>query len=282
MHEATGVVTWSAYNINRSQGSERTRAQAPERFRSFRARGNHRRRCVAAKPLSRATANQVLARLHRKRWLKRIRRGVYSVVPLASSTSDPVTEDAWPLAMKLFAPCFISGWSAAEHWDLTEQIYNAIAVVTTRPQRHAEQTLGGVSFRTRAIPERRFFGQKRIWFGSQHVDVADPHRLVIDILDDPSFGGGGRQTIDVVRAYWKSKHADADLLLRYAQRYGRGTVFKRLGFIAEQFGRVNSAWIESCRKGMTSGISSLDPGGPAKGRIASRWSLRINMPVDEL
>jgi len=41
-------------------------------------------------------------------------------VPLESRTADVPLEDPWLIAERLFAPCYIGGWSAAEYLDLTE------------------------------------------------------------------------------------------------------------------------------------------------------------------
>jgi len=235
---------------------------------------------ISVHPVPRDVANQILSRLCRKGWLHRVKRGLYVPVPLGASDPEHAIEDAWPLAMSLFAPCFISGWSAAEHWDLTEQIFNSIAVITQRPQRRSTQSFSGISFRTRTVLPERFFGMKRAWFGSRAIDVADPHRLVIDILESPEIGGGGRHTVDVVRAYWASAHADATTVLEYATRYHRGTVFKRLGFLAESFADVTEEWLDSCQKGISAGTSKLDPAGSDSGPIVSRWNLRINVPLD--
>jgi predicted transcriptional regulator of viral defense system len=234
-----------------------------------------------AQPMSRQTAYQVISRLHRKGWLRRVKRGVYAVVPVEARTPHPPIEAAWPLAMRLFAPCYIAGWSAAEHWGLTEQIFNSVSVVTGRPQRRGTQVLAGITFRTKAIPADRIFGTTTLWFGSNPVDVADPHRLLIDILDSPELGGGGRHTLDIVREYWRSSHHSPETLMAYAKRYARGTVFKRLGFAAESFGDVGEAWLEECARHVTAGISQLDPAGAKSGRIVSRWRLRINLPVPE-
>ncbi|MBF0431390.1 MAG: type IV toxin-antitoxin system AbiEi family antitoxin domain-containing protein [Fibrobacteria bacterium] len=76
----------------------------------------------------RATANQILRRLKRKGWLQRLKYGAYAIVPLSATTSAPAIENAWALAMDVFKPAYISGWSAAEHWDLTEQIFNTVSV----------------------------------------------------------------------------------------------------------------------------------------------------------
>lgn len=230
-------------------------------------------------PLSQPHANKVLSRLASKGWLVRVGRGLYSVVRLG--TPEASVEDPLVLAMSLFSPCYISGWTAAEHWDLTEQIFNSIAVVTTRPQRARERTVAGVRFVCRVADESKMFGAARVWSGSHRVDIADPHRLIIDILAAPELGGGGRHTLDVVRAYFNSKHCDPDKLIGYAERYGKGVVFKRLGFCAEQLGKVPPEWLERCREQVSAGVSLLDPGGPKRGRIVSRWGLRLNMPLGD-
>lgn len=233
-------------------------------------------------PVSRKAANLLLSRLHRKGWLRRLKRGVYGRVPLESETTQPAVEDAWLLAMELFAPCYISGWSAAEHWDLTEQIFNSISLVTGHPQRASSQKIAGVHFKTRSITPERIFGTKRIWIGSKTAELADRHRLVIDILDAPEFGGGCRHTLDVVDEYWKSGHHDAQKLLGYALRYDRGAVLKRMGFSAERAGVVSSEWLNEVELNLTKGVIRLDPQGARDGRLNRRWRVKVNLPLEEV
>lgn len=231
-------------------------------------------------PVNRKAANLLLSRLHQKGWLRRLRRGVYAVVPLESETTDPAIEDVWPLAMELFAPCYISGWSAAEHWDLTEQIFNSVSLVTGSPQRSSSQTIAAVKFKTRSIAPERIFGTSRIWLGSRAVEVADPHRLIVDVLDAPDFGGGCRHTMDVVSAYWKSEHHDAKTLLEYALRYERGAVLKRMGFSAERAGVASRNWLDEVESNLTKGVIRLDPKSGIDGRLDRRWRVRVNMPLE--
>jgi predicted transcriptional regulator of viral defense system len=229
----------------------------------------------------RPAANLALSRLARKGWLTRLRRGVYAVVPLSSRTTAPVVEDPLAVAMHLFAPCYVSGWTAAEHWGLTEQVSNVVVVYSARPQRRAIQCIGGVTYRVRHIRPTTIFGIAQIWSGTVAVQIATIHRTLIDVLDAPDMGGGGRQTLDIARAYWTKSSADPDELLQLARRLGRGVVFKRLGFTAERFGRVDSRWLDQCRVGVSSGVSLLDPAGPRRGPTLGRWRLRINVPIDD-
>jgi predicted transcriptional regulator of viral defense system len=228
---------------------------------------------------SRKAANVVLSRLHQKGWLRRLERGSYALVPLESATTRPAIEDAWSLAMELFAPCYISGWSAAEHWSLTEQVFQSIAVVTGHPQRSSSRTIAGLRFRVRAIAPARIFGTSSVWVGSNSVAVADPHRLLIDVLDSPELGGGGVHTMEIVDAYWKSSHHDAQKLLKYALRYGRGAVLKRLGFSAERAGVVSGDWLDLVEGRLSQGIIRLDPKSGNLGALSRRWRLRVNIPL---
>ena len=235
---------------------------------------------MAIHPCKRETANRILGRMTQKGWLQRLKHGVYAVVPLSSSIPEPIVEETLALAMDIFRPAFISGWSAAEHWSLTEQIFNSISVVTMIKQRKTTHMIGNVRFRTRTLSKEKFFGQKTVWQGSKAISIADPSRMIIDILDLPRFGGGGRHTLDIVNQYWHSEKCDQNLLLEYALRYKRGTIFKRLGFLAEKLNApVSEEWYETCRKNLSKGISYLDPDGPEKGRIVSKWNLCINIPL---
>ncbi|RLJ09744.1 MAG: hypothetical protein DRP15_02615 [Candidatus Aenigmatarchaeota archaeon] len=232
--------------------------------------------------LNRSLANKILSRLEKKGWLQRTKRGIYIFVPIDSITLDTIPEDPWALAMDLFKPCYISGWSAAEYWELTEQIFNTTIVYTVQTQRKGIQKIANITYRTHRIPEKEFFGTKRIWRNNVPVIIADLHRTVIDILDSPEFGGGGRHSLDVVRAYWESEKADLNRLYEYARKLNRGVIFKRLGFTAEIFGKIPEPWLEKCREHLSAGISNFDPSGPKQGKIINRWRLRINLPLEEM
>lgn len=232
--------------------------------------------------LARGAANLVLSRLARKGWLRRLRRGLYTVIPLSSRFDRLAIADPLAAAMKLFEPCYISGWTAAEHWDLTEQVHNAVVVFSAKPQRRSVQTVAGVNYRVRRIKPSAIFGTTRLWSGTVPVEMADIHRTVIDILDAPTVGGGGRQMIDIVRAYWAKPGADPKALSNMAESLGRGALFKRLGFTTEKFGKADERWLRAFRDHLSTGVSLLDPAGPARGPIVTRWRLRINIPITAL
>ena len=105
--------------------------------------------------VSRTEAAKTLARWAKQGWLQRVGTGAYVPVGLAMTGSGQVVEDAWVLVPTLFGPAYIGGRSAAEYWDLTEQIFRDIVVFTARPIRARVRKSGGAEFTLRRIPEER-------------------------------------------------------------------------------------------------------------------------------
>ena len=80
--------------------------------------------------IARTEAAKLLSRWMKQGWLRRVGSGAYAPVSLDALESIHVLDDPWILVPALFNPAYIGGRSAAEHWDLTEQIFRDIVVMT--------------------------------------------------------------------------------------------------------------------------------------------------------
>src|SRR3990172_11598707 len=139
------------------------------------------------------TAAARLTRYHRRGWLRRVRRGLYLVLPLEAEPRGAVTvEDPWILARELFAPCYIGGWSAAEHWQLTEQMFRSVFVVSSANVRGRESRLLGVEFRVARTAESRVARADSVWRGREKVLVSGRELTLADALASPAWIGGVR------------------------------------------------------------------------------------------
>src|SRR5712691_13331729 len=103
------------------------------------------------------TAGRLLVYLAKRGWLSRVRRGLYVAVPLDARRSGEWVEDPWVVAQRVFNPCYVGGWSALEHWDLTEQVFRVILVVTARTVRHRDVQIQGIPFHVTVRPEKALF-----------------------------------------------------------------------------------------------------------------------------
>jgi len=221
----------------------------------------------------RSTSAKYLSRWQRQGWLKRVGRGIYAPIPLDATTTEQVLKDPWVLVPALFSPAYIGGWTAAEHWDLTEQLFRSILVFTARSFRKKEQSVQGASFTLTHIPEDALFGTKTLWRGQARVAIADKHRTIVDMLADPATGGGIRHVDQCLQNYLRDPEASAETLIRYAEKLGNGAVFKRLGFLVSQRSG-HEPLAQSCRERLTQGNAKLDPALPCK-RLLKAWRLWI-------
>ena len=224
--------------------------------------------------VTRTEAAKILSRWVSQGWLRRIGPGVYAAASLDALESSHVLEDPWILVPVLYGPAYVGGRSAAEHWDLTEQIFRDIVVLTARPVREKTQHRHGATFSLKHIDRRHLFGTKTVWRGRTKIAVSDLHRTIIDVLSDPALGGGIQHVADCLAVYLAHRKRDDETLLAYGDRFGNGAVFKRLGFLAER-SSPEDALVPACRNRLTKGHAALDPALICP-RLVTRWRLRVS------
>lgn len=233
--------------------------------------------------LSRRTAASKLARLTRSGWLRRVRRGLYLVLNLEAPADRPVSvEDPWVLAMELYAPCYIGGWSAAEYWGLTEQIFRSAHVVTAANVRHSDERILGQEFRLFRVGPDRIAGASLVWRGAERVPVSDRERTIIDCLRHPELCGGVRHLSEIMTTYRQSDEYSPNDLLVSARKWANGAAWKRLGFLAELLWPGERKVIEEASVHLTAGNAKLDPKISGRGKLLRRWRLWVNVFVDGL
>ena len=99
---------------------------------------------------------------------------------------------------------------------------------------------GGIKFKLKTIRPYKVFGTKTVWRGSVKIQVSDSSKTIIDLLDDPALGGGMRVIKDFFIEYWESGYRNIDRLIEYAEKMKNKTIFKRLGFLLEAGGLLDS------------------------------------------
>jgi predicted transcriptional regulator of viral defense system len=212
-------------------------------------------------------------------WLSRIRRGLYVTVPLGAKNPSAWSEDPWIMAMRVFEPCYIGGWSACEHWNFTEQIFRGVVVVTSRPARRRHLQVKETPFVLKTVKADRLFGTTALWRRQTQVQVSDPSRTLVDLLNYPDLGGGMRHVAQVLREYVESSHKDVAKLLEYIKRLDNRTIYKRLGYVLEVLEIPQPELLKACRNNLSTGYSLFDSTARRGGSFNRRWGLQVNVNV---
>ena len=230
---------------------------------------------VEALDLDRSHAAKLLAGWHNQGVFRRVARGLYVPVQPTALGKTQVLEDPWILVPELYSPGYVGGWSALEHWELTEQLFHSVCVRTSKRTAFGTTEHQGVNFFVKHIPEDQIFGTKTIWRDQIKISVSDPYKTILDIIDDPYLGAGLQHTVDCLKEFklLYGQQSDLDKLLACAKRIGNGALFKKLGFLAEVLG-FEQTFIDECANKLTAGYAQLDK--TAAGRsLVTRWRLWI-------
>lgn len=230
---------------------------------------------------SAAATNSLISGLLKKKWLIRLNRGVYLIVPLSAGEASEYSENWYIVAKHLIepAPYYLSHFSALEIHEMTTQ--PVLTVYISTPMRRIFKEIAGATYRFVTIQPDDLWGTEEVWVTpSERVTASDLERTILDCLDRPDLSGG---IIEVARGMWAVRdRLDFVRLAEHTKRLGRKSVAKRLGFLLETFGLGNTEILTALQVLVSPSYTLLDPSLPAGGRYVSKWRVRANIEPGEL
>lgn len=222
----------------------------------------------------------VLSRLESKGWLERLERGKYLLVPLQAGVGREWSGDPLVIGSFLVPTGAAAYWTAVRHWGWSTQLPRTQFFITAKRRSASRKKILDVPYRFITLRPDRLFGITEEWLGDLPIRVTDRERTVLDILDRPDLAGGIAEVSEALRTGWRE--IDQPRLVEYIERFGSGTVSKRLGYLAELLSLDGAEqWISRWQAMSGAGITLLERGGANQGRIVSRWGLRINAGEEE-
>ncbi|MDI6817232.1 MAG: type IV toxin-antitoxin system AbiEi family antitoxin [Actinomycetota bacterium] len=223
----------------------------------------------------------LLSDLARKRWLIRLTRGKYLIVPLSAGEEAEHSENWYVIAKNLIEPLsyYISYYSALEIHEMTIQPIFTV-YISTPNRRRPKEVLGATHRFVYTQASDMEWGLEDVWITpSQKVRVSDLERTIIDCLDRPDLCGG---VSEIAKGIWaKRNDIDYQKLVQYVKRLNRKSVAKRLGFLLEIYSLGKEA-LPELKDLVSPSYALLDPTLEDTGRHISFWKIRVNIERKEL
>ncbi len=225
--------------------------------------------------LDRTHAAKLLAGWHKQGAIRRVARGLYVPIQPNALGQTQVLDDPWILVPELYEPGYIGGWSALEHWELTEQLFRSVCVLTSKRAPYGETKHQGINFYIKYCPEKNLFGTKTIWRGNKKLQISDPQKTILDIIDNPYLGAGLQHTVDCLLEFKKLYGDEKGLekLLSHAKHLSNGALFKKLGFLAEKL-EFDASFVDECAANLTTGYAFLDK-NTKDNNLITKWRLWV-------
>lgn len=230
--------------------------------------------------INRRYLENLLQRLVEKKWLTRLTRGEYLILPLEAGPEGVYGEHEYIIASRLIQPYAISYWSAIHYYGYTEQIPTTIFVTTTARTKRTEYTVLGINYKLVRVVSKKFFGVHKITINEEDVSITDKEKTLVDALDHPEYCGSIIEVCKAIANAWTE--ISSDKIIEYGIKIGNSAVLKRLGYLLEllQFGEED--FLNSVKLKIRSGFSLLDPSIKKKGPYSSKWNVRANLSQEEL
>jgi predicted transcriptional regulator of viral defense system len=134
--------------------------------------------------------NKLLYHLTRKRWLLRLEKAKYLILPLEAGMEGQYSVHEFAVAAHLVQPYAIAYASAMSFHALSDLLPHTVFVATTR--RKAPVTIEelGLHFQFIALAPHKFFGFQAVAIEEQPVQITTPSKTLVDGLDRPDLCGG--------------------------------------------------------------------------------------------
>ena len=219
----------------------------------------------------------VLDWLVRKKWIRKIRKGIYVIVPFEAGEkgADSYAIHSFVIGSLLIKPYYVGYWSALNYYGFTEQTPLCVYIATPKPKN--SRKILNVEFKFVTITPRKMFGITTAMIEDSPVNISTPEKTFVDCLDHPEHAGGSDEVAKAL--YFSAGELKLKTLAKMAIKIGNSAVIKRLGYISEilELGECLDV-LESAE--IKRGYSLLDPLFPRKGKIKEKWSLVANTVID--
>lgn len=224
-------------------------------------------------------AKVIANRLVKKKWLIRLRRGKYLLVPLSAGVKGKYTEHEFVIASNLVNPYYIGYWSALNHYGFTEQIPLTVFVVTTK--RLKNRKILDVDYRFVTVNRKKFFGFTKVAIANSTVNISDKEKTIADALDHHEYCGG---IAEVTKCLWNArKEISFSKLVAISLKMGNTAILKRLGYLSEILEiKLPEEVTSKISSNLGKGFSPLDTMASKKGKYYTRWNLLLNIPEESL
>ncbi len=225
-----------------------------------------------------ADVARLLYRLTAKRWVQRLERGKYRLIPLEAGPEAHWAEHEFLIAAALVQPYYLAYATALHYYGYSERQPRPVWIATTRRKRPV--TVEGITYRFVTLSEHKFFGYTTVQLLDRSVQVAEREKAIADGFDHPEYCGG---VIEPAKGLWfGSDELDLARLVEYSQRLGNRTATRRLGFWLECLEIGAPALLQELEAFRDRNYAHLDPGGPDEGPRDPRWRLIVNVPERQL
>lgn len=209
---------------------------------------------------SRTKIHNALFSLKKKRIISAIKKDSFVI-------TEKIPEHLFSIAVHVTAPAYLSFWTAASYYGLTEQCIQSLQLVSTK--QYKERTFYGHCVEVITMTPKRFFGYTL----RDNFAIAEKERLIIDILYKPEMAGGIKECQKIIKNVWPE--IDQNMLLLFLNRFENKSLYARLGYLLEA-SNISSKIKKSLQQKIPQTYVLLNSQKTVTNQYNKKWRVIIN------
>ncbi|MBI1869913.1 MAG: hypothetical protein HYS07_01825 [Chlamydiae bacterium] len=218
---------------------------------------------------------QVIYQLKKKGILASIRKGVYYYSPLEAGPFGRKI-NAYLIPPILFPKGnYYVGYSTMYNlYGFTDQIFQMFHILNTSYQ--AKRVICGSQFKLIRVSPRRMFGLEKVKVQGSEIIVSDRERTLVDLFYFPDPVGGLGQAFEILKSQVMTRKMDVKKLIKYALWFPSISTRKRIGYILEKCGILDSTLKPILKNVAKTSLGSLYGTKSRRGKINQKWKVIID------
>ena len=123
-----------------------------------------------------SSANKLIFELIRKKWVERIEKGKYVLLPLEAGPKAEYEVNSFIVAGKLIEPYYVGFWSALNYYGITEQPAKTVFIASIKQKKMLK--FHNTKFRFIKLKKGAFFGFREEWVDNVKILFSDKEKTV--------------------------------------------------------------------------------------------------------
>ena len=214
-------------------------------------------------------------RLSKKGYFKKIKKGLYAIVPyeVAPDTKNKYQPEPKLIAIKLITPYFLSHHSALELHGIANSVFSQLFISSTKQFKKFSYQ----SYAYTPIYTKHTFGITKKGYYGVNINVTDLERTFLDCIRQLKYVGGVEEFVKSVTSI---THLNYKRLILYLQKFDEKSLYAKtgyfLGLLKDEL-HVPKKVIEELKGKVGKKTYYI-----GKGKYVKEWNLIVPKNIDEL
>lgn len=228
-------------------------------------------------------ARDLAHKLVKRAIVSRIKPGKFIIIPQELGKSSNYIGNWYIVAREIVKSpnYYISFRSAMNIHNMTTHPLTKVYIVTPRQEYKKIRSVESVTFEFIYMKKKLIWGIENNWVTkSEKIRISNMERTVIDCLYHPKYSGG---VLEVAKGIWmQQNNMDFNKLTKYALKFDKIVVIKRLGYLLETMSLVKDNLLDKLKDKINEKYYILDPLLDTDSTYKNTWRIIANIGPEEI